>query len=257
MANINIDPLIEAVGGATATGATGTITAVVMAGGLPASRIQGAGVILPEPITIAFTNGVLAETLDLEVLPTGYYWKFTICVGDICRTDYFTIPAEANYDYNELNFIDNAALAPIAIAGEKVAYNPTVDNITGETVSAWYVKNGQQVSFDIKVTLSGATFGTGQVKIVGGLPFAPIVGHSAHFSGWCNYDPTADPDVVGHYIINADYTSVAPTTLDLHYLKAGAANQAIKEALFTTTAPATLTTNSIIYVTGTYITEDI
>ena len=255
MANININPLIDALGGNTATGATGTITAVVMAGGVPATRIAGAGVILPEPVVDTFTDGVLKEALVLDVLPTGHYWKFTIEVDGISKTFFFTIPEAGTYDFNELNFIDGGSLAPIAIGGERVQYHPTIANITGETIDAWYVKNGQMVSFSIAVSLAGATFGTGQVKLTNGLPFAPITGHYSHFNGWVNYDPTADPDVVGHYYVNADYVPSAPTTLDLHYLKAGSANQAIKEAMMTPTLPATLTTSSLFYITGTYITE--
>lgn len=253
MAIINLTPLIDALGGNTATGATGTITAVVMAGGVPATRINGSGVIMPVPVTDTFTDGVLTNPLELDVLPEGYYWKFTICVGEVCHIYYFTVAADCDFD--ELNFIDPTTLAPIVNPTEKVQYFPTV-GMAGENIDAWYVKLGNLVTFSIAVDFSGVTaFGTGQVNIVDGLPFAPMTGHYAHFSGWCNYDPSADPDVVGHYIINADYRPDENQTIDLHYLKAGPANSAIKEALFTRVAPATLTTASRLYVTGTYITE--
>ena len=235
MAIININPLIDAVGGNTATGATGTVTAVAHAGGLPASRIQGAGVILPEPVKIAFTDGVLAETLDLDVLPEGYYWKFTICVDDICRTDYFVIPAEATYDYNELDFIDPVAYQELIPAfPNPVSYAPNIVNLTGETVTGSYIKFGKMVYVAINVALTNVSnFGTGQYSFA--LPFASAY-HQDVFAGSVHDQGTP----VDHWSLKC-HLGEGSTTATIWYLTR-AGGDAVLDAVFDYNSPITLST---------------
>ena len=126
---------------------------------------------------------------------------------------------------------------------------------THPTYNSYYVKNGRIVSFWIAIDLTTVTnFGTGQYKTE--LPFTPITGSLNHFSGWINVDPSVNPDVAGHAILNADHLS-GTKTLDLHYLKqAGGAHTPIMEGIFLQGEPVTLTTISKIYVNGTYITAE-
>jgi hypothetical protein len=128
----------------------------------------------------------------------------------------------------------------------------TGSNFTYPTYNSYYVKAGQMVTFWIAVDLSTVTnFGTGQYFLE--LPFMPLAGTMNHFAGWCNVDPTQNPDTAGHAILNVDHLA-GTQTLDLHYLKqAGGANSPIMEAIFKQGTPVTLTTSSKIYVNGTYI----
>lgn len=123
---------------------------------------------------------------------------------------------------------------------------------TYPTYNSYYVKQGQLVSFWITIDLSTVTaFGTGQLKTA--LPFAPLAGTMNHFSGWVFVDETANPDLAGHIILNADHLPNT-TVLDLHYLKQdGGANSPVMEAMLIQGTPVTLTTNTNIYINGTYI----
>jgi hypothetical protein len=123
---------------------------------------------------------------------------------------------------------------------------------TYPTYNSYYVKQGQLVSFWITIDLSTVTnFGTGQLKTA--LPFAPLAGTMNHFSGWVFVDETANPDLAGHIILNADHLSNT-TVLDLHYIKQqGGANSPVMEAMLIQGTPVTLTTNTNIYINGTYI----
>ena len=128
----------------------------------------------------------------------------------------------------------------------------TGTDTTHPTYNSHYVKQGQLVSFWIAIDLATVTnFGTGQLKV--DLPFAPLAGTMNHFSGWVFVDETANPDLAGHIIVNADHlpnTSV----LDLHYIKqSGGANSPVMEAMLMQNTPVVLTTNTNIYVNGTYI----
>jgi hypothetical protein len=142
-----------------------------------------------------------------------------------------------------------------------VRYSPTFSatglaftgsNSTYPTYNSYYVKAGQFVTFWIEVDLSTVTnFGTGQYFLQ--LPTMPLAGTMNHFAGWCNVDPTQNPDNAGHAILNVDHLA-GTQTLDLHYLKqSGGANSPIMEAIFKQGTPVTLTTSSKIYVNGTYI----
>lgn len=169
-ATINLNPLIDAVGGATAEGATGLITAVVKAGGatggLPAPRVSGAGVTLPYPVYLVFEDGVKTEPLVLDVLPVGYFWALTIEIADVKATYNFIIPAAATYDFNELTFVDPSTMeeiplyvvevdyvqfntdgSPVADTEGKMVYNPderTVDLAVGNNV---VLQVGQELHF--------------------------------------------------------------------------------------------------------------
>lgn len=126
---------------------------------------------------------------------------------------------------------------------------------TYPTYNSHYVKNGRMVSFWIAIDLSTVTnFGTGQY--ITALPYAPLAGTMNHFQAWANVDPTVNPDIAGHVVLQADHLANT-TQLDLHYLKqAGGANSPLMEAMFTQDAPAELTTSSKIYINGTYITAE-
>jgi hypothetical protein len=126
---------------------------------------------------------------------------------------------------------------------------------THPTYNSHYVKNGRMVSFWIEINLATVTnFGTGQY--ITALPYAPLTGTMNHFQAWANVDPTVNPDIAGHVVLQADHLANT-TALDLHYLKqAGGANSPLMEAMFTQGAPATLTTSSKIYINGTYITAE-
>jgi len=236
MSTININPLIDALGGDTATGATGTIVAVVMAGGVPATRIAGAGVTLPKPVELAFTNGVLAEPLVLDVLPVNYYWKFTICVGEVCHTYYFTIPAEATYDFNELTFIDVDQMVVISplLFPEPVAYNPNIVNLTGETVTGTYIKYGKMVYVAINVTLgSVSNFGTGQYSFA--LPFAAS-SHQDVYAGSVH-----DAGVTtSHWSLKCHLDDNSTTATIWYLTRSG--GDAITDSVFDYNSPFTLTT---------------
>lgn len=123
---------------------------------------------------------------------------------------------------------------------------------THPTYNSYYIKHGQLVSFWIAVDCATVTsFGTGQLNLE--LPFAPLAGTMNHFSGWVFVDETANPDLAGHIIVNADHLANTQT-LDLHYIKqAGGANSPVMEAMLKQNTPVVLTTNTNIYVNGTYI----
>lgn len=123
---------------------------------------------------------------------------------------------------------------------------------THPTYNSYYVKHGQLVSFWIAVDCSTVTsFGTGQLNLE--LPVMPLSGTMNHFSGWVFVDENANPDLAGHIIVNADHLANTQT-LDLHYIKqSGGANSPVMEAQLKQNTPVVLTTNTNIYVNGTYI----
>lgn len=125
---------------------------------------------------------------------------------------------------------------------------------TYPTYDSWYVKTGQLCSFTIKLSMTTVTnFGTGQLKVQ--LPFAPKNGEANHFSAWCWVDPSLPPDDLnGHIQMVADHLPET-TTLDLHWLTAAPSSpKPVIETTFSQGNPVTLTTASILYVNGTYIT---
>ena len=147
---------------------------------------------------------------------------------------------------------------------QSVRYTPTFTatgltftgtGATHPTYNSYYVKQGQLVSFWIAVDCATVTsFGTGQLNLQ--LPFAPLAGTMNHFSGWVFVDETANPDLAGHIILNADHLPNTQT-LDLHYIKQqGGANSPVMEAMLKQNTPVVLTTLTNIYVNGTYITSE-
>ena len=127
---------------------------------------------------------------------------------------------------------------------------------TYPTYDSWYVKSGNLCSFSIKVKMSTVTnFGTGQFKVE--LPFVPKNNDAEgnHFPAWAWVDPSVPPDDLnGHVVMVADHLPNS-LTLDLHWVKAATSNpKPVIESLFSQGVPVTLTTDSFIYVNGTYIT---
>lgn len=237
MSTINISPLIDALGGDTATGATGTIVAVVMAGGVPATRIAGTGVILPKPVEVSFKDGVLTDPLVLDQLPANYYWKFTICVGDICQTYYFTIAGAGPYDFDELTFIDVDEMVVISplLFPEPVAYNPNIVGMTGETTVGTYIKYGKMVYVSFNVNFAGVSnFGTGQYSFA--LPFASA-SHQDVFAGSLHDAGTP----IDHWSLKCHLADNS-TTATVWYLQRQGSD-AVLDEMFTSTNPVGLTTS--------------
>lgn len=131
----------------------------------------------------------------------------------------------------------------------------TGSNSTYPTYNSYYTKNGHIVSFWIEVNLSTVTnFGTGQLKCE--LPYAPYTATMNHFPGWVWYAPNGgDPDLANHIILNVDHLP-GSKIIDLHWLGADTANpKPTREYILTSTSPFTLTTDSKIYINGTYFTD--
>jgi hypothetical protein len=132
----------------------------------------------------------------------------------------------------------------------------TGSGATHPTYNSYYVKAGQLVSFNIKCVMSTVTnFGTGQFKLE--LPFVPLNGMSNHFSAWCWVNPAIPADELnGHIQLVADHIP-GSATLDLHWLKETTASpKPLIESILSQGSPITLTTASIMYVNGTYISQD-
>jgi len=249
MAIINISPLIDALGGNTATGATGTMSAVVMAGGVPATRISGTGVILPKPVENTFKDGVLDEPLVLDVLPEGYYWKFIICIGDICTTYFFTV--SGNCDFDELTFVDPASYesfslygpldTPYTVSGGTLGTQPTFSGtplFTGRVV-----RYGDLAYFDVQVDMDNITsFGSGQYFMT--LPFPSK--YPVEFRNGCLHDASA-----GHqYHISGH---VAANSNELRLFTTDVQGNNVRDYEFTASEPVTLATADNFHISGNYI----
>lgn len=124
---------------------------------------------------------------------------------------------------------------------------------TYPTSGSYYSRNGNIVSFAIKISMATVTnFGTGQYKVE--LPFSPIDGVFNHFPGWIWVNKNADPDLSEHAIISADHKNSGSRILDLHWLAAAPAiPKPVIEQQFKQGSPYTLTTSSEIYINGTYL----
>ena len=148
------------------------------------------------------------------------------------------------------------------VGGQVTKYVPTLSatgltftgtNSTYPTYNSYYVKVGKLISFYVECSFATMTApGTGQLKLE--LPFMPYNGSMNHFAAWAWYNSgnPADTDP-GHVVLQADHL---PNTkvLDLHWYGAATANpKPVNEQLFTGISPFTLTTNSKLYVNGTYI----
>jgi hypothetical protein len=99
-------------------------------------------------------------------------------------------------------------------------------------------------------------FGTGQFKVA--LPFLPKNSDAEvnHFPAWAWVNPSVSPDELnGHIVMVADNLPNS-LVLDLHWTQATTANpKPVIEKLFSQGNPVTLTTASVMYINGTYITE--
>ena len=157
-------------------------------------------------------------------------------------------------------FTEVAPTPPTAVRWSPV-FQATGMTFTGSgatypTYNSYYVKNGQFVTFNIKVDLTTVTnFGTGQYKLE--LPFAPIDTAANHFSAWAWVNPSLPADELnGHFQMVADHLP-GDTVLDLHWLKETTASpKPLIESLLVQGTPATFTTSSKMYVNGTYISAE-
>jgi hypothetical protein len=106
--HINLHPQITDWSSPTTTGANGFITAVLCERGLPAWSVSDEVVVSPNPITQAIKSGGLENDHHVYLPATtgAQYWKFTITLGDVYRTWYFTWDDVAHTDFGDLNFID-------------------------------------------------------------------------------------------------------------------------------------------------------
>jgi hypothetical protein len=149
--------------------------------------------------------------------------------------------------------------------GDVVRYTPnfqatgltfTGTNSTHPAYNSYYVKNGHNITFWIRIDMATVTnFGTGQLKV--DLPYAPHSGTMNHFSGWVWYTPNGSPDTANHIILNVDHLP-GSQTMDLHWLGADTPTpKPVREYVFTGSSPYTLTTASQIYINGTYFTDSI
>lgn len=207
----------------------------------------------------------------VEVPSTGTNFE----LKDLTRVNPETLEPEAQFpawqtltdrvDNAEVNIANlELAIENIPAAPAAVRYTPVLTATgmtytgTGATAPAYeshYVKNGQLVTFNIKVNLSTVTnFGTGQIKLNDALPYAPLTTAANHFSAWSWVNPALPPDDLnGHIQMVADHLPNS-TTLDLHWLTAATSNpKPVIETIFEQGIPSTLTTSSVIYLNGTYI----
>jgi hypothetical protein len=188
--------------------------------------------------------------------------------GDITLSAYNGIKIVASEGFG-IEFPDQtiqttAYIPGAGVNGEITRWSPnfkatglafTGTGATYPTYNSHYVKNGRSVTFFVEIDLATVTnFGTGQY--IAELPFMPLTGTMHHFQAWALVDPTVNPDIAGHVVLQADHLANTKD-LDLHYLKqAGGANSPLMEALFKQGTPATLTTATKIYINGTYITAE-
>jgi hypothetical protein len=106
--HINLHPQISDWTAPTATGANGSITAVLCEKGLPVWDVTDATVISPNAVTMNIRSGGLDQDhhVYLHATTGAQYWKFTIVLGELSRTWYFTWPDSAHTDFADINFID-------------------------------------------------------------------------------------------------------------------------------------------------------
>lgn len=106
--HINLAPHISDWSAATTDGADGTIVAVLCQAGEPVWTVTDTVVTSPNPITMDIVNGALDNDHHVYLPATTglQYWKFTITLGTVTRTWYFTWADLAHTDFADLNFID-------------------------------------------------------------------------------------------------------------------------------------------------------
>ncbi len=105
---INLHPQLTQWTGNTTVGANGNITAVLMEAGMPVWNVSGEVVTAPNTITQDIVAGVLDVDHKTELPATTglQYWKFTIKLGTVQRTFYFTWDNAATTDFQDLDFIN-------------------------------------------------------------------------------------------------------------------------------------------------------
>ena len=157
------------------------------------------------------------------------------------------MPYWANYGaFTPTRYSPTFAATGLAFTGTGTTY---------PTYGSWYVKSGNLCSFTIRVAMTTVTnFGTGQYKVE--LPFLPKNGEANHFPAWTWVNPALPPDDLnGHIQMVADHLPNT-TVLDLHWLTAAPSSpKPVIETLLSQGNPVTLTTASVMYVNGTYITD--
>ena len=202
--------------------------ALIQVAGIKGSSYSPIAILGPHSVVLDGNDG---EFLNDSSNPDNQIAK----IGDLTE--------DSGKAFQAVRWSPNFEATGLAFSGEGATY---------PTYNSHYVKQGQLVSFWIAIDLSTVTdFGTGQLKTA--LPFAPLAGTMNHFSGWVNVDETANPDLAGHIIVNADHLSNT-SVLDLHYIKqSGGANSPVMEAMLKQDTPVELTTATNIYVNGTYI----
>ena len=107
--HINLHPqLSEWTTGGTSVGANGTITATLMEAGMPKWYLNNQYVRSPNTLTQNIVAGGLDvdHQFDLHATSGLEYWKFTITLGTIYRTFYFTWDDVAHTDFQDLDFIN-------------------------------------------------------------------------------------------------------------------------------------------------------
>lgn len=105
---INLHPELMDWAGSTVNGADGTITATLMEKGMPVWKVSGDKAITPGPMTQAIKKGELNvdHKFQLPATTGNQYWKFTIELGKVKRTWYFTWANTTTTNFASLNFIN-------------------------------------------------------------------------------------------------------------------------------------------------------
>ena len=197
---------------------------------------QRTGLIRHNGTLLAFKNvtNIALQATDKVILGYASGASEMICIGLY----------ESDINKSLVYYVPTLTATGLTFSGTEGTY---------PTSGSYYSKNGNIVSFAIKISMATVTnFGTGQYKTE--LPFPPLSGMYNHFAGWIWLDKTVDPDLSEHSIINADHKNSGNRVLDLHWLAAASANpKQIKEEVFKQGSPSTLTTNTEIYINGTYL----
>lgn len=195
MAIINITPALDALGGTTT--ATGTITATVYRNGSPAVRIAGETVTIPQTVTVAFTDSVLAAPFELLAVPNDCYWKVVIDGAGLTTLTVYVRLADGlpEYDFDELVFIDPLTLEPVPFPSTTTA----VDYIQFNTATTSEADTAGKITWN-------ATERTLDVGV--GNSVTMQVGHELYFrvkaqGAISNGQPVMAVDVAGENIIGA------------------------------------------------------
>lgn len=163
MAIINITALLDANGGATQTGATGSITFTAEFLNMPATRVNGELITMPEPVVVEFVDGVAAAEVDLDVLPVNYYWHAHVDINLWTADYWFIIPADSEYDFGDLTFIDRTDLSPLPLTTVQVPF-VQFDTTTLETpdTAGKLLWNATEHTLDLATGQGGVVVQLGQ-----------------------------------------------------------------------------------------------